>query len=104
MTLAQAKVGGRAGSFFSNGMRSEHWDATIEGPTSKNHVKEHRPIFYFYVPDGDTAADYVLIKLERKNDHREFQVGSFGGVTGGKAGVKKDKEVPSHAEHVGSRI
>ncbi len=104
MTLTQAKVGGRAGSFFSNGMRSEHWDATVAGPTSKNRVKDHQPVFYFYVPDGDTAADYVLIKLEKKSDHREFQVGSFGGVTGGKSGVKKDKEVSFHAEHVGIRV
>ena len=104
MTLTQAKVGGRAGSFFTNGMRSEHWDATVAGPTSKNRVKDHQPVFYFYVPDGDTAADYVLIKLEKKSDHREFQVGSFGGVTGGKSGVKKDKEVSFHAEHVGIRV
>jgi hypothetical protein len=104
MTVTQAKVGGRAGSFFTNGMRSEHWDATVAGPTSTNHVKDRQPVFYFYVPDGDTAADYVLIKLEKKSDHREFQVGSFGGVTGGKSGVKKDKEIPFHAEHVGIRV
>jgi hypothetical protein len=104
MTVTQAKVGGRAGSFFTNGMRSEHWDATVAGPTSKNRVKDRQPVFYLYVPDGDTAADYVLIKLEKKSDHREFQVGSFGGVTGGKSGVKKDKEIPFHAEHVGIRV
>lgn len=103
-TLTQAKVGGRAGSFFSNGMRSEHWDATLEGPHSPNRVKDRRPSFYLYVPDGDTAADYYLIKLEKKGDRREFQVGSFGGVTGGKSGVKRDKVVAFHAEHVGIRI
>jgi hypothetical protein len=104
MTLTQAKVGGRAGSFFTNGIRSEHWDATVAGATSKNRVKDRRPVFYLYVPDGDTAADYVLIKLEKKSDHREFQVGSFGGITGGKSGVKKDKEFPFHEEHVGIRV
>jgi hypothetical protein len=104
MSLSQAKVGGRAGSFFTNGIRSEHWDATVAGPISKNQIKDRRPVFYFYVPDGDTAADYVLIKLEKKSDHREFQVGSFGGFTGGKSGVKKDKEVPFRADHVGIRV
>lgn len=104
MTLSRAKVGGRAGSFFTNGIRSEHWDATVEGPISKNQIKDRRPVFYFYVPDGDTAADYVLIKLEKKSDHREFQVGSFGGFTGGKSGVKKDKEIPFRADHVGIRV
>src|SRR5277367_26962 len=102
--LSQVKAGGRAGSFFTDGIRSEHWDATVAGPTSQNRVKDRLPVFYFYVPDGDTAADYVLLKLEKKSDHREFQVGNFGGITGGKSGVKKDKQIPYHAEHVGIRV
>jgi len=70
-TLTQAKVGGKAGSFFTNGMRSEHWDATIDGPTSQNRPKDRRPVFYFYVADGVTASDYVLINLEKKNARLE---------------------------------
>lgn len=102
-TISQAKVGGRAGSMFTYGMRSEHWDAYVNGPTSRNRVKDRRPLFYLYVPDGDSASDFVLIKLEKKGNRREFQVGSFGGVTGGKTGVKRDKEVPFQAEHVAVR-
>jgi hypothetical protein len=101
--ISQAKVGGRAGSYFTYGMRSQHWDAYVNGPTSKNRVKERRPSFYFYVPDGASAADYILIKLEKKGNRREFQIGSFGGVTGGKSGVKRDKEIPYKAEHVAIR-
>jgi len=101
--VSQAKVGGRAGSYFTYGMRSQHWDAYVNGPTSKNRVKERRPLFYFYVPDGASAADYVLIKLEKKGNRREFQIGSFGGVTGGKSGVKRDKEIPYKSEHVAIR-
>lgn len=101
--VSQAKVGGRAGSMFTYGMRSQHWDAYVNGPTSKNRVKERRPMFYFYVPDGASAADFILIKLEKKGNRREFQIGSFGGVTGGKSGVKRDKEVPFKADHVAVR-
>lgn len=101
--LTNEKVGGRAGAFFTEGLRGEHWDATIDGPTSKNIVKDRRPIFYLYVPDGNSASDYVLVTLNKKEDHREFQVGSFGGFTGGKSGVKKDKQIPFTAEHVGIR-
>lgn len=104
MNLTEEKAGGRVASFFTEGIRSEHWDATVAGPTSKNVVKDRRPVFYFYVPDGDTAADYVLISLDKKADHREFQVGSFGGLTGGKSGVKKEKEIPFRADHVGIRV
>lgn len=101
--ISRMKAGGRAGSFATDGIRSQHWDATLEGPTSRNRVKDRRPLFYIYVPDGGSAADYLLIKLNKKGDRREFQVGSFGGVTGGKSGVKKDKEVPFTSEHVGIR-
>jgi hypothetical protein len=101
--VSQAKVGGRAGSMFSYGMRSQHWDAYVNGPTSNNRVKERRPLFYFYVPDGASASDFILLKLEKKGNRREFQIGSFGGVTGGKSGVKRDKEISFKADHVAVR-
>jgi hypothetical protein len=101
--ISRMKAGGRAGSFATDGIRSQHWDATLEGPTSRNRVKDRRPLFYIYVPDGTSAADYLLIRLDKKGDRREFQVGSFGGVTGGKSGVKKDKEVAFTSKHVGIR-
>lgn len=102
--LTNEKVGGRAGAFFSNGIRGEHWDATIDGPTSKNIVKDRHPSFYIYVPDGNSASDYVLVDLYKKGDHREFQVGRFGGFTGGKSGVQKERMVPFTADHVGIRM
>ena len=101
--LSQAKVGGRAGSMFTYGMRSQHWDAYLAGPTSKNRVKDRQPMFYIYVSEGTSAADFVLIKLEKKSNRREFQVGSFGGVTAGKSGVKAEKEISFKFEHVAVR-
>jgi hypothetical protein len=102
--VTNTKTGGKAGSFFTDGLRNQHWDATIEGNTSKNVVRDRQPIFYLYVPDGDDSSDYVLVKLNKKGDHREFQIGSFGGIRGGKSGVQKDKVVSFGAEHVGIRV
>ena len=102
--LTNAKVGGKAGSFFTDGLRNQHWDATVDGPTSRNVVRERQPTFYFYCPDGNDASDYLLVKLNKKENHREFQVGSFGGITGGKSGVQKDKEVVFRSEHVAIRM
>jgi hypothetical protein len=101
--ISQAKVGGRIGSFVTYGMRGQHWDAYLAGSLSSNHVKDRRPVFYFYVPEGASAADYVLIKLDKKGDRRQFQIGSFGGMKGGESGVKKEKQVPVRSEHVGTR-
>ncbi len=101
--ISQAKVGGKAGSMFTYGMRNEHWDAFLNGPQSKNVINESQPVFYLYVPDGTSASDYVLISLEKKSNRREFQIGSFGGMTGGKSGVKRDKEIAFTVEHAGIR-
>jgi hypothetical protein len=101
--ISQTKVGGKAGSMFTYGMRNEHWDAFLNGPQSKNIIQDRSPVFYIYVPDGASASDFVLISLEKKGDRREFQIGSFGGITGGKSGVKRDKEVTFTAEHAGIR-
>jgi hypothetical protein len=101
--LNQAKVGGRAGSMFTYGVKGQHWDAYVDGPTSRNRVNDRHPGFYFYVPDGTSASDFVLLRLNRKKHRREFQIGSFGGMRGGKSGVKQGKEIPFRFEHVAIR-
>ena len=65
-SITQAKAGGRAASYFTYGIRGQHWDATLNGSTSNNIVKDRRPLFYFYAPEGTDASDYVLIKLDKK--------------------------------------
>jgi hypothetical protein len=102
--ISQSKVGGKAANVFTYGIKQQHWDAFVNGKTSNNRVRELRPTFYLYVPDGASAADYVLLKLNRKGDRREFQIGRFGGLVGGSSGVDRDKEVPFKFDHVGVRI
>ena len=101
--ISQAKVGGKAGSRFTYGLRNEHWDAYLNGPQSKNVITDRQPVFYLYVPDGGSASDFDLIILEKKGDRREFEIGSFGGITGGKSGVKRDKQIAFTSEHAGIR-
>jgi hypothetical protein len=102
--ISQSKVGGRAGNIFSYGIKRVHWDAFLNGSTSNNRVRELRPTFYVYVPDGASAADYVLLRLNKKGDRREFHIGTFGGWLGGTSGVERTKELPFTSQHVGIRI
>ena len=102
--ISQSKVGGKAANVFTYGIKNVHWDAFLNGTTSINRVRELRPTFYFYVPDGASAADYVLLKLNKKGDRREFQIGTFGGWLGGTSGVVREKEIPFKSNHVGIRI
>lgn len=102
--LSQTKIGGKAGSMFTYGIRGLHWDGYLNGPKSPHVVKERRPVFYLYVPDGTGPSDYAQLILNKKGDRREFQIGSLSGsFGGGKSGVKRDKEIPFQAEHVGIR-
>src|SRR5579863_2875556 len=48
--LSSTKIGGKAGSMFTYGLRGLHWDATLSGPTSSHVVRDRRPVFYLYVP------------------------------------------------------
>lgn len=102
--VSQSKVGGKTANVFTYGIKQMHWDAFINGPSSTNRVRELWPIFYFYVPDGASAADYVLLKLTRKGDRREFQIGNFGGWLGGSSGPERNKEIAFKSDHVGIRI
>jgi len=102
--ISQSKVGGKAANVFTYGIKGVHWDAFVNGKTSNNRVRELRPTFYFYVPDGASALDYVLLKLNSKGDRREFVIGTFGGWLGGRSGVDREKELPFSSEHVGIRI
>jgi hypothetical protein len=102
--LSHAKIGGRAGNMFTYGIRGLHWDAYLNGPASAQVIQERRPMFYIYVPEGSSSSDYSLIKLTKKSNRREFQIGSLAGMMGGgKAGLKSAKEIPFHAEHLGIR-
>jgi hypothetical protein len=102
--LSQTKIGGKAGAMFTYGFRGLHWDAYLNGPTSSHILKERRPVFYLYVPDGGSSSDYSLMKLNKKGNRREFQIGSLSGkMGGGKAGLKPDREIAFAAEHVGIR-
>ncbi len=87
--VSQAKIGGRWAHAFSYGIASKHWNAEVKGAHSKNVVKDANPVFFLYVPDGMSANDYTLLKLDKKSDHRQFEVGSIAGWGGGKSGLRE---------------
>ena len=101
--VSQAKVGGRWAHAFSYGIASKHWNAEVTGEHSRNVMKDHQPTFYFYVPDGMGAADFTLLKLDKKSDHRQFEVGSIAGWGGGKSGVRESNMRGFDFEHIATR-
>jgi hypothetical protein len=72
--VSQAQIGGRAAHYFTYGVKSKHWNAYLSGNESRNRVKDNKPVFYFYVPEGNSGNDYTLLKLDKKGDRRQFEV------------------------------
>lgn len=101
--VSQAQIGGRAASKLTFGIKSKHWNAYLMGPQSKNVVKDQKPVFYFYVLEGASANDFALMKLDKKGDRRQFEVGSIGGWTGQKSGVREGNMKGFTAERVAAR-
>ncbi len=101
--VSQAQIGGRAAHKLTFGVKSKHWNAYLMGPESKNKVKDTRPVFYFYVPEGGSASDYTLLKLDKKGDRRQFEVGSIGGWFGQKSGTKEGNSRGFDVERVAPR-
>ena len=89
-TVSNAKIGGRAAHYFSYGIASKKWNAEIPGAESSNKVKDRQPLFYFYAPENSGPADLVLVKLDKKSDHRQWEIGRIGGWAGGHSGTKDE--------------
>jgi hypothetical protein len=101
--VSQGKIGGRAAHYFSYGIASKHWNAVVTGAEAKNKVKDNRPALYLYVTENSGPQDYVLVKLDKKDDRREFEVGKIGGWGGGKAGTKEGKHQGFEYERIAAR-
>ena len=102
-TVSNAKIGGRAAHYFSYGIASKKWNAEIPGNQSKNRVRDNQPMFYFYAPENSGPADLVLVKLDQKSDHRQWEIGRIGGWAGGKSGTSNADRQGFDYEHVAPR-
>jgi len=52
---------------------------------------------------GASASDFTLVKLDKKGDRRQFEVGSIGGWTGQKSGLREGNMRGFTAERVAPR-
>jgi hypothetical protein len=89
-TLGQAKVGGRLGAAFTYGMKSVKQKAFLPGPKAPVVADSRTPTITIALPKGDTIDSYILVQLDPKDDRRELEVGSTGGIVGGKTGIRAE--------------
>jgi len=89
-TLGQAKVGGRMGSAFTYGIKSVKQKAFLTGPKASVTAASGTPTIVITLPKGETIDSYMIVQLDRKDDRRELEVGSMGGVVGAKTGIRAE--------------
>lgn len=74
-----------------------HMVFTFRGAESPVQISEHRPIFYFKQNPaivnfpGRSERDIVLVRFDKKKDHRELQMTSGATMFTFKAGFSKEK-------------
>ncbi len=88
-TMGQGKTGGRFGSMMTMGIKSVKWKAYLQG-SSAGVCASRSPKIVFELPSQDTIDNYILVKMDKKKDRRELEMGSAGGVVGAKSGVRAE--------------
>lgn len=100
-TLAQAKVGGRLGRALTVGIKSAKTKAYLQGPHA-NVFTGTNPTIVLELPPNDSVNNYILVRMDAKEDRREIEVAATGGVVGGKAGIRAESIVPTAVTPLGS--
>jgi hypothetical protein len=99
-TFGQAKTGGRLGSALTYGIKSVKAKAYLQGPHAS--IKTARsPLIEMELPKGDTIENYMIVKLDGKDDRREMEVASAGGMVGGKSGIRAESIIKTHSTPLG---
>jgi hypothetical protein len=101
-TFGQAKVGGRLGSAFTYGIKSVKSKAYLQGQHASIVVPPTSTID-MELPKGDSIDNYMIVKLDRKDDRREMEVGSAGGIVGAKSGIRAESIVKTSKTSSGNK-
>ncbi|HEY6946832.1 MAG TPA: hypothetical protein VI431_16965 [Candidatus Acidoferrum sp.] len=82
------KSGGVGKSLLTGGFTKGHINAVVSGPKSKLQIGEPME-FIIKCAEGVTPSEYMLLKLDEKNDRREFRAVT-GGVYHASGGAEKN--------------
>jgi hypothetical protein len=99
-SLAQAKIGGRWARLATAGLKSAKWKAYLQGH-SADVVLGSNPNIELELPADDSPDNYLLVRLDQKEDRRELEVGSSGGAVGAKTGIQAEAIVATASSPAG---
>ena len=99
-TMGEAKVGGRLGHIATIGIKSTKVKAYLEGPHSAV-VSGSTPFIEIDLPKGVPIDNFLLVRLDGKNDRREIEVDAIGGIVGAKHGIRAEAIRHTHSTNLG---
>lgn len=101
--LGQSKVGGRLGSMATFGVKSVKVKAYLQGPHASAFGHQYATIV-IELPPNDSIENYILVRMDGKEDRRELEMASIGGAVGAKVGVRAEDIVPTSATPRGGNL
>jgi hypothetical protein len=93
VTMGQAKTAGRLLNNLTGDLTPLKENAFLEGGTATTQASP-MPEILITLPKGDSIGNYILVKMDRKDDtRRELGVGTGGGVGNGRTGLSSNNPV-----------
>ncbi len=103
--IVGTKTGGFIKKAFTVGISKTRTKGQLPGKHAQLQLSQRQPAFYFYLPEGQTPEDFVIIRTEVKSASREFEVGASGGFTGTTSrGLALKNVFPILIERLASRV
>lgn len=102
-TISQAKVGGRLGHTASMRIMPVREEAYLQGRHAAV-IASPNPKIEIELPLSDSIDNYILVRMDRRGDRRELEVGSAGGSVGRKTGIRAESIVKTSHEPVSDRV
>lgn len=101
--IVGTKAGRRFGGFVP--FAGATMKGQLPGRRSTLQLSERQPAFYTYMPEGVTPESFVIVRMQMKDNAREFEVGSVSGVTGSvNRGLDTEKVIQILIERVAPRV
>lgn len=93
VTMGQAKTAGRLLNNLTGDLTPLKENAYLEGGSATTEASP-MPEILVTLPRGDSIGNYILVKMDRKDDiRRELGVGTGGGVGNGRTGLSSNSPV-----------
>jgi hypothetical protein len=74
IAISNDRTGSMLASSLTLGIKRARVNAQLKNPHAELHISDRQPTFYFYLPEGASIGDYLLLKLAQRNDVRQIEV------------------------------